>query len=358
MSVFEAKRPDAAGQFGRFFPPSDSWLRKQPAEAIIEPELQIVDPHHHVWDAPNNRYLIEELIADLRTGHNIVATVFNECTAMYRAKGPREFAPVGETEFIAGVAAMSASGQYGPTQIAAGIVGFADLTLGHRVEDVLQAHIAAGGGRFRGVRHAAGWDADPVIGNSHTSPPPHLLRDPRFREGIRRLEALDLSFDAWVFHPQLPDVIDLARACPDLRIVLVHAGGPLGYGRYAGKRDEVFSSWKSSIAELARCPNVTTKLGGLVLRLAAFDYLSIEAPPDSKAFADYWRPYLETCIELFGADRCMFESNFPVDKLGTGYATLWNAFKRIAQGTSPEEKAALFSRTAARVYRLSIDSQH
>ncbi len=355
MGVFVSQRPQGRAQFGRFFPPSAEWLARQPAEAALEPDLPIVDTHHHVWDAPNNRYLVDELAADLGGGHNVVATVFNECLAMYRAGGPVEMRPVGETEFVAGIAAMSASGLYGPARIAAGIVGFADLTLGARVEPVLQAHVAAGGGRFRGVRHAAGWDADPVIGNSHTNPGPGLLREPAFRAGLSCLQSLGLSFDAWVFHPQLGDVADLAGAFPDLGITLVHAGGPLGYGAYAGRRDEVFAAWKASMAEIARHPNVSVKLGGLVLRLAAFDYLALDAPPDSLTLASHWRPYLETCIELFGAERCMFESNFPVDKLGTGYTTLWNAFKRITAGASADEKAALYSATAQRVYRLAWD---
>jgi L-fuconolactonase len=355
MSVFESQRPKGRIQFGRVFPPSSEWLAKQRVEPALEPDLPIVDTHHHIWDVPNNRYLIDEFAADLGGGHNVVATVFNECLAMYGASGPVEMRPVGETEFVSGIAAMSASGLYGPTRIAAGIVGFADLTLGAKVEPVLFAHIAAGGGRFRGVRYAAGWDADAVIGNSHTNPSPGLMREPTFRAGISCLKALGLSFDALVYHPQLAEVADLAKSFPDLSIVLVHAGMPLGYGRYAGQRDEVFLAWKASMTQISAHPNVSVKLGGMVTRLAAFDYLSLEAPPDSLALATHWRPYVETCIELFGAQRCMFESNFPVDKLGTGYTTLWNAFKRITAGASLSEKADLYSGTAQRVYRVAWD---
>ncbi|MFM0395103.1 amidohydrolase family protein [Paraburkholderia phytofirmans] len=355
MGVFASQRPEGRAQFGRIFPPSPEWLGKQPVEPVLEPELPIVDTHHHLWDVPNNRYLIDDLVADLSGGHNVVATVFLECLAMYRASGPTEMRPVGETEFVSGIAAMSASGLYGPTRIAAGIVGFADLTLGAGVEPVLQAHIAAGGGRFRGIRHSAAWDADRIIGNSSTVQGPGLFREPTFRAGISRLQALGLSFDAWVFHPQLADVADLAQAFPELSITLGHAGGVLGYGPYTGKRDEVFSAWRASMADIAMHANVSVKLGGLVKRLAAFDYLALEAPPDSDALATYWRPYIETCIELFGVERCMFESNFPVDKLGTGYTTLWNAFKRITASASASEKAALYSGTARRVYRLGRD---
>lgn len=339
-------------RFGRISAPNEAWLVRQPVEPILDPDLPIIDTHHHLWDRPDHRYLLHELLADLRTGHNVVATVFVECHAMYRAHGPAEMRPVGETEFVAGIAAMSDSGLYGSTRVAAGIVGFADLTLGDRVEPVLEAQMRAGGGRFRGVRHSAAWDADEVIGNSRTATAPHLMARADFRAGLARLTALGLSLDAWQFHPQLPDVIDLARACPTANIIVGHCGGPLGYGAYAGKKDEVFASWKASIAELARCENVVMKLGGMMMRLAAYDYGALPAPPSSAHLADYWRPYLETCIERFRASRCMFESNFPVEKMGIGYAALWNAFKRVAAGASAEEKLALFSGTARRAYRL------
>jgi predicted TIM-barrel fold metal-dependent hydrolase len=247
---------------------------------------------------------------------------------------------------------MSDSGLYGATRVAAGIVGFADLTLGDRVEPVLEAHLRAGGGRFRGVRHAAAWDADPVIGNSEVAGGPHLYRRPDFRAGLARLTRLGLSLDAWVFHPQLADVVDLARAHPDATIVLGHVGGVLGYGAYAGKQPEVFAAWKPQMAELARCPNVSVKLGGMMMRLAAYDYRTQPKPPTSTELAAVWLPYFETCIELFGPDRCLFESNFPVDKMGIGWATLWNTFKRIAAGASAPEKQAMFSGTARRIYRL------
>jgi predicted TIM-barrel fold metal-dependent hydrolase len=339
-------------RYGRINAPSETWLAKAPPEPILEPELPIVDTHHHLWERPDHRYLLHELLADLGTGHNVVATVFLECHAMYRAGGPVEMQPVGETEFVAGIAAMSASGLYGPTRIAAGIVGFADLALGDRVTPVLEAHIRAGGGRFRGVRHSAAWDASEVIGNSAVATGPHDMRRPEFRAGLARLVALGLSLDAWVFHPQLADAIDLARAFPAASIIVGHCGGPLGYGPYAGRRDAVFAAWKAGITELATCPNVVMKLGGMMMRLAAYDYGMLAAPPSSAELAAYWRPYIEHCIESFGPSRCMFESNFPVEKMGIGYAALWNAFKRIAAGASADEKQALFSGTARRAYRL------
>ena len=345
--------PTQPTQFGRIHPPDEAWLAKAPAEPILEPELPIIDTHHHLWERNGHRYLLHEFLDDVRTGHNLVASVFMECHAMYRAGGPEAMRPVGETEFVAGIAAMSDSGIYGPTRVAAGIVGFADLTLGDRVEPVLEALIRAGGGRFRGVRHSAAWDASDVIGNSQTATGPRLYREGSFRSGLARLTRLGLSLDAWVFHPQLGDIVDLARACPDARIVVGHVGGPLGYGPYAGKRDEVYASWKAGVTELARCPNVVMKLGGMMMRLAAYDYGSEPAPPSSSALAALWRPYIGPCLDLFGADRCMYESNFPVDKMGIGWAALWNALKRTAAGASAEEKCALFAGTARRVYRLS-----
>jgi predicted TIM-barrel fold metal-dependent hydrolase len=344
--------PTRPTQFGRVSAPDEAWLARQPAEPILDAELPIIDTHHHLWERPDHRYLLHEFLADVGTGHNVVATVFVECHAMYRASGPKEMRSLGQTEFVAGVAAMSESGLYGPTRVAAGIVGFADLTLGDGVEPVLQAHIRAGGGRFRGVRHAAAWDASDTIGNSPTAGGPHLMRRADFRAGLARLAALGLSLDAWAFHPQLGDVVELARAFPQASIIVGHVGGPLGYGPYAGKRDEVFKTWKTGISELATCPNVTMKLGGMMMRLAAYDYRTEATPPSSARLATLWRPYMETCIELFGADRCMFESNFPVEKMGVGWAPLWNAFKRIAAGASREETLALFSGTARRAYHL------
>jgi predicted TIM-barrel fold metal-dependent hydrolase len=339
-------------RFGRISAPREAWLANAAPETVLEPDLPIVDTHHHLWERPDHRYLLHEFLADTGSGHHVIATVFLECHAMYRAHGPKELRPVGQTEFVAGIAAMSESGAYGATRVAAGIVGFADLTLGDRVEPVLEANVRAGGGRFRGVRHSAAWDADPVIGNSATASGLHLMQQKDFRAGLARLIALGLSLDAWVFHPQLADVVELARAFPAANIITGHCGGPLGYGVYAGKRDEVFAAWKPQILELARCPNVTMKLGGMMMRLAAYDYGTRPAPPSSEELATLWRPYIETCIEAFGAERCMFESNFPVDKMGIGWVALWNAFKRIAAGATAAEKLALFSGTARRVYRL------
>ena len=337
---------------GSVIPPLDEWLARQANEEIIDPALPIVDPHHHLWDRAHHRYLLELLLADTGSGHNVVATVFVDCMAFYREAGPDEMKPVGETEFANGVAAMAASGVYGNTRACAGIVSHADLTRGAAARAVLEAQLRAGNGRFRGIRHAGGWDASDEIRNSHTNPPQGLYGDRAFREGFAELAPLGLSFEAWQYHPQLPEVVDLARAFPETSIILNHVGGPLGIGPYAGKTEETFARWKRDIVELARCPNVTVKLGGLGMRIGVFDLHERDAPPSSQQIADAWRPWIEICIEAYGAGRCMFESNFPVDKLTSGYGVLWNAFKRLAEGASVAEKTALFSGTASRVYRL------
>jgi L-fuconolactonase len=340
-----------ANTFGRIFPPRADWLARAPAEEILEPQLAIIDTHHHLWSAPG-RYLLEDVLADTRSGHNVEATVFIDCHANYRSDGPEELRSVGEVEFVANLAAQCAADHPGQTRVAAGIVGFADLTLGDRVEPVLAALIEAGRGRLRGIRHSAGWHADPEIGNNHHGAGPGLYLRDDFRAGLKRLTAMGLSLDALVYHPQHGDLIDLARACPDATIIMNHTGMPLCYGPFAGKQAEVHAQWRATLPLIAACPNVTMKLGGMMMRLAAYDYNAVPAPPSSEQLAAYWRPYIQPCIDLFGARRCTFESNFPVDKMGIGYAALWNAFKRIAASASADEKVALFSGTARWVYRL------
>jgi L-fuconolactonase len=323
-------------------------------EDALEPELPIVDPHHHLWDHPGSRYMLDEILRDTATGHRVLATVFVECMSMYRADGPEAMRPVGETEFVNGIAAQSASGQYGETRVAAGIVGFADLTLGAAVEEVLQAHISASPARFRGIRHAGGFDASEDIRNSHTNPPANLYESKRFREGFGKLHGLGLSFEAWQYHPQLPMVTALARAFPDTTIVLNHFGGPLGIGPYEGRRAEIFAEWKKGITDLARCPNVVAKLGGINMPVNGFGWHHRPSPPTSDELVAATRDYYLHSIEQFGPRRCMFESNFPVDRVSCTYGVLWNSFKKIAAGFTRDEKAHLFHRTAAKVYRLKL----
>jgi predicted TIM-barrel fold metal-dependent hydrolase len=337
-------------------PRNHDWLALTPEDAL-EPGLPICDPHHHLWDRQEgrvaSRYLLDEILEDVQAGHNVVSTVFIECGAMFKPDGPEALRPVGETEFVNGIAAMSASGLYGPRRIAAGIVGTADLRLGAAVGAVLDAQVAAGGGRFRGIRRAAAWDADPGVPNHRTEPGPRLFFDDSFRAGFAQLAPRRLTFEAWCYHRQIPDVTALARAFPDTTIILNHFGGPLGIGPYAGKAKDVFAEWRTSIAELATCPNVVAKLGGLNMEMNGFGWHERSRPPSSQELAEATRHYYDVTIETFGARRCMFESNFPVDKASCSYTVLWNTFKRIAAGASAAEKAALFHDTAARVYRLT-----
>jgi L-fuconolactonase len=329
----------------------EDWLAAR-QEEILDPAQVIIDPHHHLWDRPGWRYLHDEFLADLKSGHNIKATVYVQARSMHRAAGPEALKPVGETEFVTGIAAMFESGIYGDIAANAGIVGYADLTLGDAVQPVLEAHIAAAGGRFRGIRHIATWDPDPAMLNPAYTPAEDMMDSSAFRAGFAALGRNGLSFDAWIYFHQIPRLASLARAFPEIPIVLDHCGGILGIGPYAGKRDEVFAAWSRNMAELAQCPNVMVKVGGLGMRLPGFGLEAGAIAPSSEELAEHWRPWMERCIELFGTQRCMFESNFPVDKGGYGYAVGWNAFKRIAAGASAEEKADLFWRSAARFYRL------
>lgn len=346
MSPFGATR-----SYGMISPPDEAWLARATPEPALEPDLPIIDPHHHLWDNALHRYMVPEFAEEIASsGHNVRATVYMNCWIMYREGGPEEMRPVGEVEFANGQAAMGASGQYGPARIAAAIVGHANPLLGGRIRPVLEAEIAAGNGRLRGIRAAAGWDEDRSISAPVDAPGLYLRAD--VQEALACLPEYGLAFDALVFHPQLADIVALSRALPDLSIVLNHMGQPLGFGRYAD-RAETFRLWSRLIRDAARCPNVTVKLGGILLRLAVPDHVErADAPPTSAELAELWRPYVETCIELFGPRRCMFESNFPVEKMGVGYGALWNAFKRLAAGCSADEKAALFHDTAAGVYGL------
>lgn len=342
------------------------------SEAILEPELPIVDPHHHLWDRtpvlkglppathPFDRvirdhacYLLPELLADMNAGHNVRATVFVQCGAFYRADGDPVFRPVGETEFVNGVAAMSASGLYGEARACAGIVGHVDLTLPDTVVvQVLEAHGRAGGPRFKGIRHSAAWDADPDVLGPLQRVSRELMASSAFRAGYARLADFGLSFDSWILEPQIGDLADLARAFPDTPVVLDHVGTPLGRASYQGRLTERFPVWRDSIRKIAELPNLNCKLGGLAMAFCNFPSFQQGPPGDSAVLAEEWRPYIETCIEAFGPERCMFESNFPVDAGNCSYAVLWNAFKRIAKDYSAGEKTALFSGTATRVYRL------
>ena len=343
--------------------PSEAWAQQVPGpakpqnwltlteEAALEPGLPIVDPHHHLWDRPGDQYLLEQIVADVR-GHNVRQTVFVECSSMYRADGPEEFKVVGETEFVQGIAAVSASGRYGQMRVAAGIVGTADLRLGDRVAPVLEAQIAASPQRFRGIRHRAAWADRAVAPNQPAGLPEHVLLDPGFRRGYARLREYGLTFEGWVYHTHIADLTDLARAFPDTTIVFNHLGGPIGVGPYAGRHDEVFNAWKPAIAELAKNPNVVAKVGGIQMVVNGYGWHQRTRPPTSDELLEANARWYRHTIEQFGPRRCMFESNFPVDRLSCSYTVLWNQFKKLTKGFSADERAAMFHDTALRVYRL------
>ena len=326
-----------------------SWLDRH-TEPVIEPDRVIIDPHHHLWARETQNYMQSEALADFSSGHRIVATVFVECWSGYRTTGPDHLRAVGETEFVTRLAGPVRIGQQ-TCNFVAGIVGHADLTSVDVLDEVLSAHIEAGNGRFRGIRHAVQFDATgsiPVVRKSA----PGLLVDPAFQRGVARLAHHGLSFDAWLYQTQLDELVACARSAPDTSIVLNHLGGPLAIAAYAGRSDELSRQWTRSLAELARCANVTVKLGGLGMATAGHGFHAQQVAPTSEAMANAFRAQVLAAIDLFGPNRCMFESNFPVDKISGSYAVLWNAFKRLASSFSADEKDALFRRTAARVYRL------
>ena len=326
------------------------WLSKV-EEEIIDPGRPIVDPHHHLWRRIGfGPYLLEDLWLDTNTGHNVVKTVFMECAAEYREEGPQELLSLGEVDFVVEQAEASRQGGAGKPEIAA-LVSHADLCLGDALEEVLAAHVEQSKGLFRGVRHAGAHDDEPALMIAGRSPA-DLYADPEFRRGVELLGKLGHTFDTWHYHHQNPVFAELARAVPDTVLVLDHFGTPLGVGRYAGKREEIFQQWKKDMAEIAQCPNVVAKLGGMAMPDNGFGWMGRELPPTSDEFVEAQARYYHHTIECFGPERCMFESNFPVDKLSISYPVLWNGLKKIAQNYSEDEKDALFRGTATRVYRL------
>jgi predicted TIM-barrel fold metal-dependent hydrolase len=331
-----------------------AWLQLT-AEAALEPALPICDPHHHIWaqrhePAAYQRYLLPDLAEDIRdSGHNIRSTVFIEVKAFYREQGPQEMRPVGEVAHVEAVADESASGKHGATKIAAAIIGHADLKLGDRVAPVLEAMQAASA-RFRGIRHAAGWDASPELAQRDIQ---GVMATPQYRAGARVLARMGLTLDNSIYHTQLDDLAALARAVPDLVIVLNHIGGLVRVGRYANRDDEVLADWRRGIAAAAACPNVVLKLGGVGQKRFGFDWFTRATPIASEELAATLAPLMHYCIEKFGPERCMFESNFPVDKISYSYGVVWNALKRLSKNYSTSERAALFHDTATRVYRIA-----
>jgi len=328
--------------------PRPEWLALTPEEAL-EPAIRICDAHHHMWPGgPGGAYLLDEVLRDFASGHNVRSSIYVdslEVLSWYRESGPDELKPVGETEAADAIAVRAAAG---PMHVAAGIVGRADLALGAAVAGVLEAHVAASP-RFRGVRHWLNHEAQaPGV---RSDAPAGLAYDPRFREGFAMLERHDLLFEAWLYFPQLPDLAALARDFPGTSIVINHAGGLLGVGPYADRAQQ-FETWRRNIDEVARCPNVSMKIGGFGVPRCGFEWHRRPRPPGSEELAEAIAPYVLHCIERLGPGRCMFESNFPPDKAAFSYTVLWNAFKRVTKPLGAAERESLFHETAARVYRL------
>jgi len=327
------------------------WLALR-TEAALEPDLPIIDAHHHLWEFPDKRYRAQDLLDDLASGHNIRATVFVECKTHYDTDGPAERASAGEMRFAL-AEAREAAALGTSTRVGAAFVGNVDLTLGEAAGAALDHLMDASEGRLSSIRNIAVWHADPTVRPSAATPPPRLLLDPSFQAGIAQLAPRGIAFDAWLIHTQLPELCQLAGKFGDTPIVLNHVGGPLALGPYRGHRDEVFAAWRDGIVTLSRCSNVHVKLGGFGMPLFGFGFERGELPPDSASVAEAIRPYVETCIEAFGASRCMFETNFPVDKGCFAYGIAWNAYKRVTATLTPSERAALFHDTAARFYCIA-----
>lgn len=343
---------DVTGRF-RYPAPDPIWLA-QAEEPVIDPDLRIIDAHHHLWEQDGHPYLLGEIAEDLASGHAVEATVFVQAHYGYRTSGPAHLAPVGETEKVAVIARGAAA--LGLPRIAAAIVAYADLTLGARVEEVIAAHADTAEGALRGIRHSVSRDPNFPNGVVIRPAPEGLLADPAYREGLRTLQRMGLSYDAMLYSCQIGELCAMADALPSLPIVLDHIGCILGVGLYEGREAELFTQWRQAMADLAKRPNVSVKIGGFGMIVCGARWHEAPSPPTSETLAAAWRPYVETCIELFGADRCMFESNFPVDKAMYPYRTLWNAFKRLTVAASPDERRALFSDSAARFYRIDTSS--
>ncbi len=323
----------------------DTWLSLV-QEEIVDPGRPIIDPHHHLWERPLRfgAYALADLRADAASGHNIVKTVFIDCGASYREDGPEHLRPVGETEFVARAAGQSEG-------LIAGIVSHANLLAGEALEEALAAHEAAGDGLFRGIRHAGAHDATGTLWNRGRGEPcPY--GDASFRAGARTLGRLGYTYDTWHFFHQNKEFLALARAVPETTMILDHFGTPLGVGAYAGKQEEIFTQWREDIAAIAECPNVVAKLGGLAMPDNGFGWHERERPPTSDEFVAAQKRYYLHAIECFGPERCMFESNFPVDKLSISYHVMWNGMKKLVADFSEDEQRAMFHGVAERVYRL------
>jgi L-fuconolactonase len=337
--------------------------RQQVIETALDPDLPIVDAHHHLWSEPTHgaeAYDAEALFRDMEgSGHNIIGTIYVDAVCHYRTDGPLAFRVVGETEYAQNIADQARMRGGRLSGACAGIVPHADLSLGERVGPILDAHAAASP-FLRGIRHCTNSvpELPPIaqrLPPEYGDTSPGIMGRPSFRQGVAELFNRGLAFDAWVLQPQLPEIIDLARAMPRGTIVVNHLGGPMGIGRFTDRQEAARAEWATAMRELAQCENVLVKLGGLHMRSAAMVSPDAERPRTSEEMADAQGWHILTAIDLFGPNRCMFESNFPVDMLYTSSTILWNGFKRITASFSACERRHLFADTAIRAYGLQID---
>jgi L-fuconolactonase len=351
-SYIPAAAPTFRGNYYRSIAEARAWQGAF-AEEVIDPEIPIIDAHHHLQEDRNGRYLFHESVADMAAGHHFVATVHVQARSMTRAEGPAHLRDIGEIEYARGAAAMAATGLYGGVRVCEAIVGWADLRLDlGLVAEILDASEEAAGGRFRGVRQIAPWVGRELAKVMPLNAPEGLLHDPKFRRGFAELARRGLSFDAWLFHPQLGDVASLADEFPHTPIILNHLGGRLGIGPYAERFEEEHAIWSASLRSLARRPNVLVKIGGLGMLYGGFDFHTRAKPPTSEELAKAWGPFIREAIDAFGPDRAMMESNFPVDNQTAAFPVLWNSLKRATAGYGAAERNMLFHGTAERAYRL------
>ena len=335
-------------------PTGNDWLALT-TEETLEPEIVICDPHHHFWvhrpePADYQQYLLPDLAGDVNSGHNVHSTVFIEVRCEYRTDGPDEMKPVGEVEYVQTIADASASGSHGPTKAAAAIIGHADLKLGEGVRPVLEAMQAASPNRFRGVRHSVGWDESRELANREIK---GALGTDGYRAGAKALAGMGLILENSLYFHQASELADFARALPELTIVLNHIGGLVRVGPYANRDEYVLPEWRKGIELMAKAPNIVLKLGGVGQTRFAYGWDERETPVGSEELAETLGPLMNHCIEQFGPERCMFESNYPVDKISYSYNVLFNAFKRLSKDYSATDRANLFHGTAARVYNIN-----
>ena len=334
-----------------------SWLNKLKEKPIL-PNLNIIDPHHHLWDVGFGRYYVEELLEDINTsGHNIKATVYimsSSNTEIYLKNGPEEFKPLSEIEFATNEGKRADLIKNNKVKVNASIVGSLDLTYGNKLKPVIEKGLEISEGRLKGIRMLLAAHPDPRIKSGAVKSDLSLMSHPKFIEGARCLQDAGLSLDFWIYHTQLGEMEKIARTLPELSIILNHIGGPIHLGEYEGKQALTHREWRTAMMRLSRLPNIKVKLGGLGMEVNGAKFHLNQDPPNSSELANIWKPWIYETINMFGIDKCMFESNFPVDKGSCSYGSLWNAFKIISEKMSDNEKNKLFYENAAKIYKIKL----